>query len=661
MVLSTQSSKTLYSGNGTNQTFPVAYPFFENTDIEVWLRDETDPLVITELLLTEGALQDYEIVGTSPSANVVTTAVLTSTQKLLIRRILPITQDVAYNITDSFPADDTEEAHDRGRMIDQQLLEVLSRSILQRVTSPYPTPEFPEPEEDFLIGWSEDTPPVLINIDPAKFAGSGQVGIPTDGIIGVFGSVTGILPTDTIADAFDKVDSFLGSLAPIPPPDLSTLSLTMSGLYTTLEALTGATIPNCTDVTQPLASVANFSDGNAGTLSAVVDGATNGSITVTTADDTGASNGDLTITDDSDPYAGVSGSSGFFKQLSAQIMATVALALGQHTYKMSHSTTGDTPVLTFVVDDPGTVALSNKTTGTTGTSHYVSGVPGLAQGQPVNCSMDVSNAVRTHYNATQVGRFSSPETNTVNVNPGSPPANGDVLTLTGAPTVSAAAYSENVPMTFTGFNSKGGSTASTVNTGIRVDTVSNEVRKLSGQGQYPTQGAGAANFGGTFDSTVDLNTSGNEELQMLDGLYQYPNGDYTAKVPVGPDYTAVPDGTFSNYRWVTMDLGAVSAVVNTTLTFNGAQNFGGSTIISGLIIEVRVIGSTPTAGWIDGNANYPGVGIPTNNGDPALNNASSSTTVKVVTFGSAPKTGNVWVRVGIPTGSSKKFTGITRS
>jgi hypothetical protein len=74
-----------------------------------------------------------------------------------------------------------------------------------------------------------------------------------------------------------------------------------------------------------------------------------------------------------------------------------------------------------------------------------------------------------------------------------------------------------------------------------------------------------------------------------------------------------------------------------------------------------VDGATPTTGWVDANAAYPGVGNPTANGDPAMVTASSSAAVKLVTFGAAPKTGNVWVRVGIPAGSTKSFTRVTRS
>jgi hypothetical protein len=83
--------------------------------------------------------------------------------------------------------------------------------------------------------------------------------------------------------------------------------------------------------------------------------------------------------------------------------------------------------------------------------------------------------------------------------------------------------------------------------------------------------------------------------------------------------------------------------------------------MSSFALYARVDGATPTVGWVDGNAAYPGVGNPTNNGDAAMDFTLSNVTagLKVVVFGTAPKTGTVYARVGIPVGSTKSFTSIS--
>ena len=145
----------------------------------------------------------------------------------------------------------------------------------------------------------------------------------------------------------------------------------------------------------------------------------------------------------------------------------------------------------------------------------------------------------------------------------------------------------------------------------------------------------------------------------MNGTYGYPSGDYTLNTPTaGPNYTSVPNGTYNNFRWVTFNVGSISSASAITLDFTSTQNFGGSTLISNFALYVLVNGASPTAGWIDGNAAYPGVGDPTNNGDPALVIGSSTVTSKRVTFGTSVKTGDVWVRIGIPTGDNKRFASV---
>ncbi len=132
-------------------------------------------------------------------------------------------------------------------------------------------------------------------------------------------------------------------------------------------------------------------NGDAGTLTAVIDGATDGSITFSNADDSGSDNG-LTITQESDyQFLSSSGGSSSFSNsiyspglhqgFKAKVSkSTAGLAVGSHSYKLSHSVTGDTNTLSFVKDDvvdTPTVSMSGATLvqASAGTLKYISGVP----------------------------------------------------------------------------------------------------------------------------------------------------------------------------------------------------------------------------------------------------------------------------------------------
>lgn len=493
------------------------------------------------------------------------------------------------------------------------------------------------------------------------------LGVPTDGYYGNTGAnVSGVTNGDTLENAFDKVEVILGKLAPTKPPLLSTKTLTISGTYTALlsGAVSQTSISNVTDDTTPLAQTptgtANgFSDGQLGTLSASVNSTASGSRVLTTGDDTGTYTA-LKVLSDYDFYSGQPGKSDFWYALIAGIESTSALAVGvPHTYQLTHSTTGSTPVYTFYTDDPLTPTISGTTITGSGTGRYISGVPSLATGDTINATFTVGSAIRAFYNSTRIASASSSYTNSVNAPlPIPPPAGYTNFSANINLTVATAKYAETPAITLTGYNSKSVTGTSTPATTIRIDTVSLETPRLkSGTGQFPTKGTGVGQFSDTYVSTELL--TANEELQLLNGLYQYPTGNYTANLPTaGPNYSSVAGGSYNSMRWVTFNGGNCSSAVGVTIVFNSTTGFS-TTILSSFNLYVLVDGATPTLGWVDGNAAYPGVGNPTSNGDAALVIGSSTSTSKRVTFGTSVKTGAVWVRIGIPSGDTKKFSSIS--
>ena len=130
-------------------------------------------------------------------------------------------------------------------------------------------------------------------------------------------------------------------------------------------------------------------DAGAGSLSAIVDGSSDGQITFTSGDDTGTSSS-LQVVDELDFYNfGTTGSSvsasnriyapGLYSGFRARISKS-SLSTGVHTYKLSHSTTGNTGTVQFVKDNlTGTPVINFSGTSVSqnsaGTLAYVSGVP----------------------------------------------------------------------------------------------------------------------------------------------------------------------------------------------------------------------------------------------------------------------------------------------
>lgn len=500
-----------------------------------------------------------------------------------------------------------------------------------------------------------------IQINQGTSATTGPLGLPTDGFYGgPLGAIAGIAPGDKIEDAFDKVETLLGLLVPAKPDNLSDVVMTVTPSYTALEAGTGTSRTTVTDVLQPTVTATDFFDGKAGILTAKLDTVTVGTRTLVAGTDVG-SYGAMNITDDSDPYIGQAGKEGFWKKLIANIIPATPLALGSHTFELNHSVSGTSTLIVYV-DDPLTPNASGVSGSSVAAPSYTSGVPHLKTGDVITISGSANNVVSKFYNPTRIVSVSGNTITTQNYQPSVPPLEDSVVPFSFTLPVLVNTYNENSNFTLTLYNSKGATAFQAVNTVIRVDSTSIENRVQSGVGQFPVS------FGAAFVSTVSILPS--EELQMINGLYQFPpQVDYSGRYPSGPNYSTIVGGTYNNMRWVTFDLGRITSQVGFAVQFNGTQGsfngtvFGVDAIQSNFALYAQVKselgGDNPTNGWVDANAGYPGVGSPTNDGDPALVIGSSHGTMKTVTFSTA-RTGRLYLRVGIPQGNNKKFTGVTK-
>ena len=127
-----------------------------------------------------------------------------------------------------------------------------------------------------------------------------------------------------------------------------------------------------------------------GDVTAYVDGDAAGAITLTGGDDS-ATNGNLVITSESDynslnssgsstSFSASTFSPGLYKGFKAKVAATTsALGTGSHSFKLGHSATGNTNVISFVKDDlttTPTVDMSSATLvqATAGSLAYESGI-----------------------------------------------------------------------------------------------------------------------------------------------------------------------------------------------------------------------------------------------------------------------------------------------
>lgn len=125
MTISTTESRISYNGNGVTTIFAFPYRFFTNTDLTVILVDALG--ASTTLVLNT----DYTVTGADESAGgTVTLSVAPAVgERLVIARVVPLTQEVDYITGDPFPAETHEGALDKLTAIVQQHQEQLSRTL----------------------------------------------------------------------------------------------------------------------------------------------------------------------------------------------------------------------------------------------------------------------------------------------------------------------------------------------------------------------------------------------------------------------------------------------------------------------------------------------------------------------------------------------------
>ena len=157
MTLSTTANKVSYAGDGATVSFAIPFLFLENGHIGAILRDaagdETTWALNTEFTLSgAGAASGGTLtVSTSPTDYTPATG-----ETLVIRRVVPETQDTDYPEGGAFPAAAHEQALDKLTMLVQQHSEEIARAPVLPLSSSLTGITVPEPGASQLIRWNAD-------------------------------------------------------------------------------------------------------------------------------------------------------------------------------------------------------------------------------------------------------------------------------------------------------------------------------------------------------------------------------------------------------------------------------------------------------------------------------------------------------------------------
>ena len=282
-----------------------------------------------------------------------------------------------------------------------------------------------------------------------------------------------------------------------------------------------------------------------------------------------------------------------------------------------------------------------------GELNYISGVPALGQGNSARIDLSLVNVIvepNGHYQK-DIGVLSGGVFVPKQITIGTPQVDKPYA-VTSRLEVLSEVYTESATLTISLSNMDGSAVSSVVNVPQRIDTASDESRRVeSGLGQFPVT------FGSPFIPTRTLDR--NEELQQLGGRFVFPSMDFTDRG--GPDYSQLdPDQT----RWVTQNLGRINGN-SFVIKLEGLEGVEERTnnITTDIEIYAKVVGVSASY-WVDCNSPFKGLGSPGSqvDGTGAMVSGRSSRSIKSCTFGTSARSGDLYVRVGFKQGVSFKGT-----
>lgn len=142
-MLTSDTSRISQDGNGATTAFPYDFLILAETDLDVYLVEISTGLATLQTLTTHYTVSG---VGSNSGGTVTFVTAPSSLYRVLIVRVMDLTQETDYKENNKFPAETHERALDRVTMITQQLQEVDARCIKIPLASTQSGFEIPDPD-----------------------------------------------------------------------------------------------------------------------------------------------------------------------------------------------------------------------------------------------------------------------------------------------------------------------------------------------------------------------------------------------------------------------------------------------------------------------------------------------------------------------------------
>jgi hypothetical protein len=350
-----------------------------------------------------------------------------------------------------------------------------------------------------------------------------------------------------------------------------------------------------------------------------------------------------------------------------------------------------TPVYSFFIDNAPSPNITTSTvTITSNSPTFISGIPRVNIGDAVNVSITLNSVTSEFYNTNGIASISGNGLVTTNYTPSSQ----DIAALytpaanyigSSAPTPSltinvASTITNNLSMTrYTPVNINSNdylhvtcTAFSTINQTTYTPSFSqlfldfppyieSNIRLRSGTGQYPSPNSQPTLFT-QYDSTISL--LNNEELQYIDSYFMYPpainwSAQYQIGSTVAPDYSNISGGTFTGFRWMSMGFPINNNFARGVVYLNNFYTTSSLPLSASSFLVYVFLGSTNL--WYDANTVYnPGqqASVLSCLEIPAFINSNNQYQLNI-TVGSPVSVSSLYVRVGMTTSATSKFSNVS--
>lgn len=151
MTLSSTTTKTTYTGDGSTTAFATGFKFIQNSHVKV-----VERMIATgaETILVEGS--DYTLTGAGDDSGgtVTATTAPASTVQWIVKRAASEIQGSSLPTGGAFPSATVEQMADLLTMLVQQHSEEIARALVLAETSPTSGLTIPEPSANTILGWN---------------------------------------------------------------------------------------------------------------------------------------------------------------------------------------------------------------------------------------------------------------------------------------------------------------------------------------------------------------------------------------------------------------------------------------------------------------------------------------------------------------------------